>query len=53
MARHTFGACSVLCCGMSIGFEDVTVGYTRTGRAPLDEMITFADGYRHRPPSAA
>ncbi|MER5687823.1 nitroreductase [Streptomyces sp. NPDC002205] len=35
----------ILFCGMSIGFEDVTVGYTRTGRAPLDETVTFVDGY--------
>jgi nitroreductase len=33
----------VLFCGMSIGFEDVTVDYIRTGRAPLDETITFVD----------
>ncbi|MGP4008445.1 nitroreductase [Streptomyces sp. 4N124] len=33
----------VLFCGMSIGFEDVTVDYTRTGRAPLDETVTFVD----------
>ena len=31
----------ILFCGMSIGFEDPTVGYTRTGRAPLDETVTF------------
>jgi nitroreductase len=31
----------VLFCGMSIGYEDVTVAYTRTGRAPLDETVTF------------
>lgn len=35
----------VLFCGMSIGFEDVTVGDARTGRAPLDETVTFVDGY--------
>jgi nitroreductase len=34
----------MLFCGMSIGFEDVTVGYARTGRAPLDETVTFVDG---------
>jgi nitroreductase len=34
----------ILFCGMSIGYEDVTVGYIRTGRAPLDETITFIDG---------
>ena len=31
----------MLFCGMSIGFEDTTVGYARTGRAPLDETVTF------------
>ena len=31
----------VLFCGMSIGYEDVTVEYIRTGRAPLDETVTF------------
>ncbi|MFF4354081.1 nitroreductase [Streptomyces sp. NPDC001530] len=34
----------ILFCGMSIGFEDVTVDYARTGRAPLDETVTFVDG---------
>jgi nitroreductase len=34
----------ILFCGMSIGYEDVTVRYTRTGRAPLDETVTFVDG---------
>jgi nitroreductase len=34
----------ILFCGMSIGFEDVTVGDARTGRAPLDETVTFVDG---------
>jgi nitroreductase len=34
----------ILFCGMSIGFEDVTEGYARTGRAPLDETITFVEG---------
>ncbi|GAA3206058.1 nitroreductase [Nonomuraea helvata] len=34
----------VLFCGMSIGFEDVTVDYIRTGRAPLDETVTFVEG---------
>jgi nitroreductase len=33
----------ILFCGMSIGFEDVTVGYTRTSRAPLDETVTFVE----------
>jgi hypothetical protein len=26
---------------MSIGYEDVTVPYIRTGRAPLEETVTF------------
>ena len=34
----------MLFCGMSIGYEDVTVNYIRTGRAPLDETVTFIDG---------
>ncbi|GAA5016281.1 nitroreductase [Streptomyces siamensis] len=34
----------MLFCGMSIGYEDGTVGYTRTGRAPLDETVTFVEG---------
>ncbi|MEU4040049.1 nitroreductase [Streptomyces collinus] len=34
----------VLFCGMSIGFEDVTVGDARIGRAPLGETVTFVDG---------
>jgi nitroreductase len=34
----------ILFCGMSIGFEDVTVHHPRTGRAPLDETATFVDG---------
>ena len=34
----------VLYCGMSIGYEDETVPYIRTGRAPLDETVTFVDG---------
>jgi hypothetical protein len=29
---------------MSIGYEDVAVRYTRTGRAPLDETVTFVEG---------
>jgi nitroreductase len=33
----------MLFCGMSIGYEDVTVDYIRTGRAPLDETVTFID----------
>lgn len=34
----------VLFCGMSIGFEDVTVSDPHTTRAPLDETVTFVDG---------
>ncbi|WP_222721021.1 nitroreductase [Actinomadura sp. HBU206391] len=34
----------ILFCGMSIGFEDVTGGYVRTGRAPLEETVTFVEG---------
>src|SRR6476620_7369981 len=33
----------MLFCGMSIGYEDPTVSYVRTGRAPLDETVTFVD----------
>ena len=33
----------ILFCGMSIGYEDPTVSYVRTGRAPLDETVTFVD----------
>ena len=33
----------ILFCGMSIGFENVTVGYARTRRAPLDETVTFVE----------
>lgn len=33
----------ILFCGMSIGFEDIAVPYTRTGRALLDETVTFVD----------
>lgn len=35
----------VLFCGMSIGYQDPTVGDDRTGRAPLDETATFVDAY--------
>lgn len=31
----------LLFCGMSVGFEDVTVQDTGTGRAPLGETVTF------------
>ncbi|MEU0601671.1 nitroreductase [Streptomyces sp. NPDC006393] len=34
----------MLFCGMSIGFEDATVDHVRTGRALLDETVTFVDG---------
>jgi hypothetical protein len=34
----------ILFCGMSIGYEDPTVPYVRTGRAPLDETVTVVDG---------
>jgi len=34
----------MLFCGMSIGYEDVTVNHPRTERAPLDETVTFVDG---------
>lgn len=31
----------MLFCGMSIGYEDPTVSYIRTGRSPLEETVTF------------
>jgi nitroreductase len=31
----------ILFCGLSIGYEDPKVTYVRTGRAPLDETVTF------------
>ena len=34
----------ILFCGMSIGYEDVTVDYARTGRALLDETVMFVEG---------
>src|SRR5215475_1717910 len=34
----------ILFCGMSIGYEDPTVRHARTGRAPLDETVTFVGG---------
>ena len=34
----------ILFCGMSIGHEDPKVNYPRTGRAPLEETVTFVDG---------
>ncbi|MGY4652573.1 nitroreductase [Mycobacterium sp. URHB0021] len=33
----------ILFCGMSIGYVDRTVGHIRTGRAPLDETVTFVE----------
>jgi hypothetical protein len=33
----------VLFCGMSIGYEDVTASHPRTGRASLDETVTFVE----------
>jgi nitroreductase len=34
----------ILYCGMSIGYEDDKVAHVRTGRAPLDETVTFVQG---------
>ncbi|WP_216903398.1 nitroreductase [Nocardia alni] len=34
----------ILFCGMSIGFEDPTIIHPRTGRAPLDETVSFVSG---------
>jgi nitroreductase len=34
----------VLFCGMSIGHEDTSVDLGRTGRAPLEETVTFVEG---------
>ena len=34
----------ILFCGMSIGYADPSVTYTRTGRASLAETVTFVDG---------
>jgi nitroreductase len=31
----------MLFCGMSIGHEDAALAYTRTGRSPLNETVTF------------
>ena len=33
-----------LLCGMSIGYEDPTVSYARTARAPLGETLAFVGG---------
>ncbi|MFS8110280.1 nitroreductase [Rhizobium jaguaris] len=38
----------ILFCGMSIGYEDVTAPYIRTGRAPLNETVTFVDSTSQR-----
>lgn len=35
----------MLFCGMSIGYEDPSVSYIRTGRAPLEETVTFIDDW--------
>ena len=40
----------ILYCGMSIGFEDVTVREDHTGRAPLDETVVFVDSLVARLP---
>jgi nitroreductase len=40
----------ILYCGMSIGFEDVTLREDHTGRAPLDETVVFVDGLVARLP---
>lgn len=34
----------ILFCGMSIGYEDPMVSNPRTGRAPLNETVTFVGG---------
>ncbi|WP_432853093.1 nitroreductase [Amycolatopsis sp. CA-161197] len=34
----------ILFCGMSLGHEDITVDLGRTGRAPLEETVTFVGG---------
>ncbi|MGO4586923.1 nitroreductase [Arthrobacter sp. 2RAF6] len=34
----------ILFCGLSIGYEDDTMDYARTGRASLEETVTFVDG---------
>ncbi len=33
----------MLFCGMSIGYEDAAADVARTGRAPLDETVTFVE----------
>ena len=42
----------MLYCGMSIGFEDVTVREDHTGRAPLDETVMFVDSLVARLPES-
>ena len=42
----------ILYCGMSIGFEDVTVREDHTGRAPLDETVMFVDSLVARLPES-
>jgi len=42
----------ILYCGMSIGFEDVTVREDHTGRAPLDETVVFVDSLVARLPES-
>ncbi|MFG2919301.1 nitroreductase [Kitasatospora sp. NPDC048298] len=34
----------ILFCAVSLGYEDLAAGGARTGRAPLDETVTFVDG---------
>jgi nitroreductase len=34
----------MLFCGMSVGYEDPTAPYIRTGRAALDQTVAFIDG---------
>jgi hypothetical protein len=34
----------MLFCGMSIGYEDPSVNYIRTGRVALDETVTLIEG---------
>src|SRR5262245_32557995 len=34
----------ILFCGMSIGYEDPAASHARTGRAPLEETVTFVGG---------
>lgn len=43
----------ILFCGMSIGYEDVTEPYIRTGRAPINETVTFVGSTSQRLPQIA